>query len=198
MARQQKGSSFERDICRQLSVWWTGDPDTHDIFWRTSQSGGRATSRAKAGKRNKHHCGDIAAIDPSGARFTNLVTPELKRGYPKADPIALLDRPKNAAQQPFEAFLEQAITAAERGGTPFWMIIHKRDRREAMVYFPDNMVPDDHIGYPSMWYIGSTRIAGKRRECCFYGMRLSTFLRCVPASLFKSKRTFAKLERKSK
>jgi len=42
-----KGGEFERDISRFLSRWWTyGERD--DVFWRTSASGARATTRSLA------------------------------------------------------------------------------------------------------------------------------------------------------
>ena len=44
-----KGSSFEREIARILSLWWSkGTRD--DIFGRTMSSGAWGTQRAKAGK----------------------------------------------------------------------------------------------------------------------------------------------------
>ncbi|MBM3120244.1 MAG: hypothetical protein FJ006_12010, partial [Chloroflexi bacterium] len=58
-----KGASFERDISRQLSLWWThGERD--DVFWRSSMSGGRATVRAKKGQKTAYQNGDITATDP--------------------------------------------------------------------------------------------------------------------------------------
>lgn len=60
-----KGSSFERLLCRQWSLWWTGG-SRDDIFWRTSGSGSRATSRRKTGKKDKWNHGDMRPDDPRG------------------------------------------------------------------------------------------------------------------------------------
>lgn len=130
-----KGGQYERDLCRLLSLWWT-DGRRDDCFWRTSQSGGRATTRSKKGKTTRGQCGDIAATDPVGFPLTETFTIESKRGYNKCDPMHLLDKAPRMAQQGFEAFLEQATAASEREGTPYWMIIHKKDHRLPLVYFP--------------------------------------------------------------
>lgn len=137
-----KGGSYERDVCRRLSRWWTGSDEDDDVFWRSSQSGGRATTRAKSGKTTRGHCGDITAVDGRGRKFTKLITVELKRGYNRVDPIHLIDRTPKMAQQGFEAFLEQAMSAASRANTPYWMIIHKRDMRADMVYIPKMLFDD--------------------------------------------------------
>ena len=75
-----KGSQFERDICRELSIWWTqGERD--DIFWRTSGSGARATTRAKKGDATANSAGDIGYLDEIGKPFLDYFMVELKRGY---------------------------------------------------------------------------------------------------------------------
>ena len=69
MNSKQKGSSFERLVCRQLSLWVThGKRD--DCFWRSSMSGGRATIAAKKGKYHQV-VGDICAIASEGHTLTN-------------------------------------------------------------------------------------------------------------------------------
>ena len=73
-----KGQSFERWVCRELSTWVScGKVDS--LFWRSSQSGGRATTLQKKGKRLAVHAGDIAAIEPGGARFISTFFVECKR-----------------------------------------------------------------------------------------------------------------------
>lgn len=126
---RQKGSSFEREICRQLSIWWTQAPDTDVLFWRTSQSGGRATQRAKSKKKTtRAHCGDICALDERGKPLTDLIAWEVKRGYPKASIHSLLDRTDDSAEQIYERWVKQAQEAAKQAGVAFWAIVHKRNR----------------------------------------------------------------------
>jgi len=46
MNSSRKGSTWERIVCRRLSLW-ISDGDDEDVFWRTHGSGGRATRRGK-------------------------------------------------------------------------------------------------------------------------------------------------------
>ena len=73
-----KGQQFERDICRKLSLWVSGGK-SKNLFWRSSQSGGRATTLRKIGECLSVHAGDIAAIDPQGVPFINQFFIECKR-----------------------------------------------------------------------------------------------------------------------
>lgn len=73
-----KGQQFERDVCRRLSLWVSGGK-SKNLFWRSSQSGGRATTLRKKGERLASHAGDIAAIDPAGTAFIERFFIECKR-----------------------------------------------------------------------------------------------------------------------
>lgn len=110
-----KGGDYEREICKRLSLWLTNGRDD-DQLWRSSQSGGRATSRAKRGKGTKGHAGDTVATGKYGARLLKLVTLEIKRGYSKvANVHSLLDlRPRNDAVQVYEDWMWQTELAADR------------------------------------------------------------------------------------
>jgi hypothetical protein len=59
---KQKGSSFERTICRQLSLLISKGERT-DLFWRSATSGGRATIELNKGIINQNQAGDISSID---------------------------------------------------------------------------------------------------------------------------------------
>lgn len=135
MARSAKGADYERATCRLLSLWWT-EGQRDDVFWRSSMSGGRATVRGKQGKQTAGHCGDIAATDPTASPFTKAVTVELKRGYSASSFADALDRPKLSAQQPWEAFVEQADIAHKLAGSFAWLLIQRRDKRQAMAFMP--------------------------------------------------------------
>lgn len=130
MSKSNKGSAFERLICKQLSLWWSGDRD--DLFWRSSQSGGRATQRFKKGKTTYGSYGDVAAVDPKGKWLLKAFTIELKRGYPKAIPGDLLD--SNGSKNLWAQWLLQARRSAEQARSKGWMLIAKRNHRVPMVY----------------------------------------------------------------
>lgn len=133
-----KGGEYERELCKRLSLWWTGG-ERDDVFWRTSQSGGRATTRNKTGKKTFGQCGDICAVDPIGQPLMRVVTIEAKRGYRTYAGNNVgdaFDRTAFQAQQTWEAFVEQAETSAKLAGSLAWMLVQRRDERTAVVFFP--------------------------------------------------------------
>ena len=133
--KSAKGGEFERQMSKDLSLWWNnGERD--DVFWRTAMSGGRATVRGRQGKQTFGACGDIQAVDPVGQPLTRLCTIELKRGYTNTSFGDVLEIRETKTQQPWEMFVEQAMEAAQRARTPHWMLICKRDKRQAMLFIP--------------------------------------------------------------
>ncbi len=173
-----KGTPFEREMCRLLSEWWTGGK-RDDIYWRTDGSGGRATNRAKKGKQTANSVGDVGALDPYGQPLLDLAVIELKRGYPSSTCVAALDRnPKivlsdRTWKATWEGWVEKVRLEAIQGGVPFWWIIHRRDRRLAMLFFPKAFLfslPDPSLltGLDTIvMHIGGREI---------WGVRLSDFL----------------------
>lgn len=120
-------------------MWWSkGQRD--DIFWRTAGSGGRATSRQKIGKKTYGQQGDVQAVDPIGAPLTRLVTIEAKRGHKDAHIGDVMDRTNDHKLRWLEVFIKQSIKEAKDGGTPYWLLIIKRDNRKALVYMPDDLM----------------------------------------------------------
>lgn len=131
MSGHGKGSDFERTICKELGLWWT-DGARDDIFWRTSNSGGRATVRK--GRSTFGGYGDVQAVDPIGQPLLNITSIELKRGYGHASVGDLLDEGKAKSQ--WALWAEQAEMERGQGGQPYWMLITRRDRRGAVVHIP--------------------------------------------------------------
>ena len=126
-----KGSSFERDICKQLSLWWT-DGERNDIFWRTSGSGARAKVRSKTGKSTFGQHGDVQATDPIGQPLIDLCSIELKRGYNKAIINDFIDSKKKPE---LRVFIEQAITDCRlRDDDSEWILLVKRDRKDVVLF----------------------------------------------------------------
>lgn len=138
MGGKAKGNKFERDICTRLSLWWSGDK-RDDLFWRTGGSGGRANVRSQKGKKTHGQHGDICATHPDGDSLINRLTIELKRGYNRRTVADLLDKPKGAARQEMEGFYGQAIESNRQAGTLSWLLVHRRDRRDAIIFFPDEL-----------------------------------------------------------
>lgn len=138
MGGSKKGSAYEREVCTKLSLWWTGG-QRDDVFWRSAGSGARATNRAARGLSTAGQYGDIAATDPIGAPFINQITVEIKRGYRDANCHDMLDKLPTAKVQVFEGFVAQAINSSKDAGTPYWLLITRRDRRVAMAWWPSSM-----------------------------------------------------------
>lgn len=122
-----KGSSFERDVAKQLSAWLTRG-ENPDCLWRSAMSGGKATVTGSA-----VGTGDLVAVHPDGHPLIERVCFELKRGYPAADWYSIVESNKPA--KPIVDFIKQAKDSASLGACPMWSIIHKRDRKRPMVYF---------------------------------------------------------------
>jgi hypothetical protein len=72
----QKGQKFEREVCRDLSEWITGERDPV-IFWRSAGSGAQATMAHRTGKGSNMD-GDIMSLDGQGEWLTNAVTLDSK------------------------------------------------------------------------------------------------------------------------
>lgn len=135
-----KGGNFEREICKMLSLWWSAGV-TDDVFWRTSNSGGRATVRGRVGKKTFGQYGDIQATDPIGQPLMDLCTIELKRGYTKSTFADLIEDSQTANAKPcmYAQFIKQAQNDAIKASVSWWMLIVKRDRRRPIVIFPKDL-----------------------------------------------------------
>lgn len=129
----KKGSQFERQVCSSLSYWWAGKDD---VFWRSSQSGGRAKSRGRKGKDTHGQYGDVCAIDPIGAALIDFVTIELKRGYSSNTLYDAIDKSDARIDQKWEQWIRQSHEDHLLSGTFGWWIISKRDRRQIMITMP--------------------------------------------------------------
>lgn len=133
-----KGSGYERETCKRLSLWWSDGKDDA-VFWRSTTSGARATSRARKGLKTCNSSGDVCAIDPVGQPLLDLVTIEVKRGYNSSSIQDLLDKGPKAAKQTYQKWIETAVRDHQRVGSFSWMIITKRDQRLPLVIFPKEL-----------------------------------------------------------
>lgn len=131
-----KGSEYEREMCKRLSLWWTRDA-RDDVFWRSSGSGARAKVRGRGGRATAGQHGDVAATDPIGAPLIDLLTIEIKRGYSQHTFQDIVDRPVGGGVQEWERWFAQAAESAEHAGSFAWLLLTRRDRRRALVWFPN-------------------------------------------------------------
>jgi hypothetical protein len=178
-----KGSVFEREICTKLSLWISRGKDD-DLFWRTAGSGGRATNRRKKGKTTAGHAGDVTNTDIRGECLIRAITIEIKRGYSKLSFQDLIDRHDRTTTREFEGFVLQARESATVAGTPYWMLIHRRDAKRAMVYMPKSLWKRIYgeDGEPKIYVSFSFRDKGGSlyRVC---GTLFDTFLETCPPAI---------------
>jgi hypothetical protein len=185
----QKGSGFERSICKQLSKWCSnGKSDS--IFWRTSTSGARATVRARKGLETPNSYGDVCAIDPIGAPLIDLVSIELKRGY--SGQLTLQDLLDSNQKEPLLLkFWKQAERDRLIGKRHWSWLIFQRDRRRACIMF-NRSFWDFLVGYTgNLTYSESFRLllklgcVSEKIHYSLYIMRLAEFLHWVDPEIFK-------------
>lgn len=160
-----KGGDFERLVGPHLSLWWTGGRHD-DTIWHTHGSGGRATTRRRAGKRTSGQAGDLCSTDPLSRGLFRLFAFELKIGYQQVKLNDLIDRPANAAYQKdgWDGWMDQVLTAKQESGAAWGCLIHHRNGKKAsgtkvrglrtMVYFDRGVLT--HAGLCS--YFPNTRI----------------------------------------
>ncbi len=80
MNSSSKGSAFEREISKELSLWWS-EGKNDNIFYRSQSSGARATQRNKKGKETVNQHADITCSDPEGELLIKNWNIECKTGY---------------------------------------------------------------------------------------------------------------------
>lgn len=131
-----KGGSYEREICKKLSLWWTSGR-TNDVFWRTAGSGARATVRRKQGKTTFGQVGDVQATDPIGQPLIDMCVVEIKKGYSKHSIIDIIDSPSYKLE--YYVWITKVRLEAKQSKTPYWFLIHRRTRRNEMIYMPWNL-----------------------------------------------------------
>ncbi len=139
-----KGQDFERKICKELGLWWTGG-ERDDIFWRSAGSGGRATERKKKGKTTANSYGDIMAMDPIGQPLLDLICFELKRGYGKWSLLEVLGKvevtsgPRKGYLKPFEKFVKQVLQDKEISGSNYACLIIKMNVLKPIIIMEDDL-----------------------------------------------------------
>lgn len=141
--KSDKGGPYEREICKELSVWWSSGR-RNDIFWRTAGSGSRATIRDRQGLRTADSYGDIMATHESGKPLTKNFVISLKRGYTgekgkkNIRHICILDLidlnyGKKKGKPVLMEWWEELREDMRKGGRKHGMIIFRRDHRESVI-----------------------------------------------------------------
>lgn len=120
----EKGPSFERDVCRTLSLWIT-DGKRNDIFWRNR------TRATKGAKNMEIQEGDITAVKGEGAWFSDVFCIECKAGYSKK-------RSGKAKENRERKIPWDLLDCLDAKGYPEILKFWKQARKEADLY---NQIP---------------------------------------------------------
>ena len=169
-----KGSEFERKISKELSLWWS-DGERDDIFWRTSVSGGRATTRMRTGLSTRYQYGDITYTDSVGEDLLKVFTIECKVGYGNYDVLDVLSSNKSV----LIGFWEEAVKeSGDANNIP--LLIFKQDRKETLVAFSKGVL-FDYVGFPNDYETITISRAGKNIQI----MRLKDFLAWISPEIIK-------------
>lgn len=129
----KKGTPFEREMSKELSWWWSwGERD--DLIWRTSDSGGRATQRAKTNQITKYQHGDLGPTDFSIYPLFDFFLMETKRGYDDdLDLLLHIDQLEHRVTVPIlRQWKETALRDMEAASRKEIMILLQRDGKRKL------------------------------------------------------------------
>ncbi len=134
-----KGGSFENEVCKELSKWWT-EGERDDVFRRTAGSGGKATSRRKRGRDTAFEFGDISFSDDIGKPFIDLFNIECKTGYSTKSKWDVLDFIDSRQNYPIlRKFWEQSSSDSEESNR-IPLLIFRRNGRSKCIAFNYKMM----------------------------------------------------------
>lgn len=123
-----KGSANEREISKEISLWWTNNTRS-DCVWRTAGSGARATVRSKKKKKTAYQSGDLTFIDPIIKPLFDLILFEVKVGYNKdIDTLSFVDNLLAGKDPILLRWWSKAEDERKHADRKFCVIIFKRDR----------------------------------------------------------------------
>lgn len=193
MGKGQKGNKFEREFCKQLSLWWSWNK-RDDIFWRTSASGARATIRSRKNIKTADSYGDITAMRKSGKLLTQNCLIELKRGYTTKkgkkniswiDVLNIIDTTKNIKTKPalYEWWLK-AEKQAKEAKRKYILIIFRRDRKEACLMLNEKIfLICNQYSLSEIKYIKTIFKKAKNKKVII--ININDFFKWCPPSTFK-------------
>lgn len=137
MNNKAKGSQFERDMAKKLSLWLS-DGERDDLLWRSHSSGGRATQRQNAGLDTEGQHGDLTSTSDLGKKLIDRYSIELKR-IKDIDFLNVICGRTNALTGYLEQTVNQADLASTDGNIVMPMLIVKIDRKPELMFVPDDV-----------------------------------------------------------
>lgn len=149
---KKKGSAFEREQAKILSLWISNNKDK-DLLWRSTLSGGRASS----GKVKGTQYGDLCLGKHDGKyvneakRFLNMLSVELK-SYNQIDLMSALLNDNNNVWKWWEQCLQEANANDVRP-----LMIIKRNHDKPLMCFQWLCFLEDMFEEAGLIYMGIRR-----------------------------------------
>lgn len=120
-----KGSSFERNVAKKLSLWLSNG-EAEDWVWRTASSGGKGTQVASSA----YYYGDLCPVHPQANWLFDRVSIECKNV--SRSQLFLLNL-FTKSRTPLRKFWQQARRDAKKSGRYPVLIFHLPNTRFEMV-----------------------------------------------------------------
>lgn len=146
-----KGPRWEREVCKDLSMWISGG-ERDDVFWRSAMSGGRSTIGMRTGVARAAQAGDISAIDALGEHLLRHVVIDCKH-YRKLDIASgvisntgRLCRFWDALRTQSAAFGRTAMLVAKENNVPALCLLSDR-----AAYHLFGLTADHALAYIPRW-----------------------------------------------
>lgn len=156
---KQKGSSFERKICKTLSLWVTNFKN-EDVFWRSAMSGGRATMGMRRGTALRRQSGDISSVAPEGHIITDKFFIELKH-YKNLSVDSFFLTGKGA----LAGFWAEAVREAKKYGK-HPLLIARQNNKPLLLMIGSGMEPA--LFQPKELPLLSITLQGSQHDCTVY------------------------------
>ena len=139
---KSKGGSYEREIAKKLSNWYTNGSDPN-LFYRTGGSGSRGKTNI-VGVHNQY--GDIMAVGARGHDLMNMCIFELKKGYGQWDILSLLDGTGTLENNQLLKFLDEVYEDVDIANekTEFYhhpIVIARRNRKKDIIVLEKDLLP---------------------------------------------------------
>ncbi len=182
----KKGPPFEREIVKELSLWWTDD-EFDDVFYRTAGSGSRFTTRKKQGKDTANSAGDVGYLDVIGEPLISNYVIEIKRGYSnQLSVLDFVDKLKGQKQPTLYNWWEKANKEMKDAGRKDVILIMKRDYKRKIICLRTetfNKLKDWHGNGKG---IIENVIHIRKKHCCLTIMRWEDFVDAInPHSMIR-------------
>lgn len=116
-----KGGTFERDVCKYLSIWLKGKEKPYQ-YWRMPGSGALCT----ISEDNKNLSGDIRALTEDASFLTREFSIECKTGYPST---TFWQHYRDIKTFHIRSFWQQCVGDAKKSGKSPMLIYRKKGKK---------------------------------------------------------------------